>query len=152
MVRLALRTTVFAGLTVLALVQLRGGFVLAAWLLLVAAAVLFLIRDLPEGPSPSDPPLSPRTGDDVGGPRFRFLGQADLVVRAVVTDHQTGRRRLRPHLARIASHRLARHGLSIASPSAAEMLGEEVMSVLQGDPGGVDADEMSRALDRLERL
>lgn len=151
MLRIGVLASLSTLLAVLVLWRLEGGLQVTAWLLVVAAATTFVLRGAVGGnPEGAASLLARRPGRSAETPAY--WADAGLVVRASVFDAQAGRLRLRPYLQRIVEHRLARRGIQPGSDRAGEALGDEVMAVLRGDPGPLEAAELSRILDRLERL
>jgi hypothetical protein len=141
-----------AALASLLLVQMQGAPLLWAWEILLIALVLWQARELPGGDLRPGIPLFPARPPEAS--RLpRSVISAEVATSDALSGHTGRGRRLRPILARIAGHRLDRHGLDLETPGALKALDESEWRWLTGRddqplrPGG-----MEKLVSRLEEL
>ncbi len=107
------------------LAQVRGAPLLWAWEALLLALVLWQVREIPGGDArPGVPLFPPRAPAASRLPRS--VVAAEVATSDALSGHSGRGRRLRPILGRIASHRLARHGVRLDSPEALGFLDDRV--------------------------
>ncbi len=141
-----------AALAALLLAQLQGAPLLWAWEVLLIGLVLWQVQEIPGGDTRPGIPLFPP--DDSGATRLpRSMVAAEVATSDALSGHSGRGRRLRPILARIAGHRLARHGIDLETPRALEVLDEDDWRWLTGrEDRARRHGEMEALVARLEEM
>ena len=152
MSRIVARGLLVAALAALLLAQLRGAPLLWAWEVLLIGLVLWQVREIPGGDTRPGIALFPPR--DPGASRLpRSVVAAEVATSDALSGHAGRGRRLRPMLARIAGHRLARHGIDLETPRALEVLDEGDWRWLTGrDERPPRPGEMETLVTRLEEM
>jgi hypothetical protein len=150
--RILARGLVVAALASLLLVQMQGAPLLWAWEILLIALVLWQAREIPGGDTRPGIPLFPARQPEAS--RLpRSVVAAEVATTDALSGHAGRGRRLRPILARIAGHRLDRHGIDLETPGALKVLDESEWKWLTGredqplTPSGIET-----LVSRLEDL
>ena len=152
MIRLVVGAGAAAAIAAFILIQMQGATELALWEGLLVLLVGLHYRGIPNRGNPLEVPLF-----EVPAPEFSRLPRAIAASELMVVDATSGYlspdRRLRPGLKRIAEHRLDRHGVSVDSAQAVELLGEREWNTLMGrGDGAMPAGELEMLVTRLEKL
>ena len=152
MIRLVVGAAAAAAVAAFILIQMQGATELALWEGLLVLLVALQYRRIPSRGDPLEVPLF-----KVPAPGFSRLPRAIAISELMVVDATSGYlspdRRLRPGLKRIAEHRLDRHGVSIDSAQAMELLGEREWNTLMGTGGeAVPVEDLELLITGLEKL
>jgi hypothetical protein len=152
MIRLLLSALVAGVLASTLLVQLSQTRELLAWELLLLALLVWLLRELPgRGDTFSRSLFDLDPADHTRLPRV--VSTTELAVVDAVSGYVSPDRRLRPMLNRMASHRLARHGLTMDSPESVAKIGESNwLWLTSSSDAQLELDELERIVARLEDL
>ena len=152
MIRLVVGAGVAAAIAAFILMQMQGATQLALWEGLLVLLVALQYRGIPNRGDPLEVPLFTVPPPDLS--RLpRAIATSELMVVDATSGYLSPNRRLRPYLERIAGHRLDRHGLSIDSPAAMELLGEREWNTLMGaGDGSMPVEELELLVAGLEKL
>lgn len=152
MIRLVVGAGVAAAIAAFILIQMQGATELALWEGLLVLLVGLHYRGIPNRGDPLEAPLFTAPLPDLS--RLpRAIATSELMVVDATNGYLSPNRRLRPGLKRIAEHRLDRHGLTIDSDGAVELLGEREWNTLMGtgdEP--VPVEELELLVTGLEKL
>ena len=131
MSRILIRGLLVAAAAAALLVQLQGAPLLWAWEVLLIGLVLWQVREIPGGDTRPGAALFPPR--DQGASRLpRSVIAAEVATSDALSGHAGRGRRLKPVMARIAGHRLARHGIDLATPQALGVIDEAAWKWLTG--------------------
>lgn len=152
MIRLVLAAAAAAAVAAFILIQMQGATELALWEGLLVLLVGLQYRGIPNRGDPLEAPLF-----KIPAPDFSRLPRAIATSELMVVDATSGYlspdRRLRPGLKRIAEHRLDRHGVSVDSAEAVQLLGEREWNTLMGrGDEAMPAEELEMLVTGLEKL
>ena len=152
MIRLVLGAAAAAAVAAFILIQMQGATELALWEGLLVLLVGLQYRGIPNRGDPLEVPLFTAPAPDLS--RLpRAIATSELMVIDATSGYLSPDRRLRPSLQRIAEHRLERHGLSIESAGAMELLGEREWNTLMGTgEEAVPVEDLDLLLTGLEKL
>lgn len=152
MIRLVVGAGAAAAIAAFILIQMQGATELALWEGLLVLLVGLHYRGIPNRGNPLEVPLFEVPAPD-SSRLPRAIAASELMVVDATSGYLSPDRRLRPGLKRIAEHRLDRHGVSIDSAQAVELLGEREWNTLMGrGDGAMPAEELEMLVTRLEKL
>lgn len=152
MTAIMVRAGVAAGLAALALSLSRGTTALWLWEALLLAVIVLQAREIP-GESPGTVPSLLTTREPTVRRLPRPVVGAEIAAADALSGHPGRERRLHPMLARVASHRLDRHGVGLDSPAALAYLERPEWGWLTGrDERPLTGPELERLVTRLEEL
>jgi hypothetical protein len=151
-IRLVVGAAVAAGVAAFILSQMQGATELALWEALLVLLVGLQYRGIPNRGDPLEVPLFTAPAPDLS--RLpRAIATSELMVIDATSGYLSPDRRLRPGLKRIAEHRLERHGLTVESAGAVELLGEREWDTLMGTGDeAVPVEDLELLVAGLEKL